>query len=205
MTNLPDPHEPLILADGTKIDPTTGQVIKDRPNFIEVPSNTEAQRQIARTRRQLADLPLPPKQMNVISLVVMYHLFGLADFDIALALNITEDQVGRIKMLDAFTEMLDKVSHSIIEGESDDIRNFFVAHSRSMAQRMVDLAHSDDGKVAVVAARDLLDRAGHRPADVIEHRHKMEGDLTINIVKKDKTQQVPELDLQAVELLDGDS
>ena len=37
------------------------------------------------------------------------------------------------------------------------------------------------------AAKDLLDRAGHRAVDVVEHRHSMEGQLTIKVIKEVKT------------------
>ena len=34
------------------------------------------------------------------------------------------------------------------------------------------------------AARDILDRSGHRPADVVEHRHRVDGGLVIEYVKR---------------------
>jgi hypothetical protein len=38
---------------------------------------------------------------------------------------------------------------------------------------------------------DVLDRAGHRPADVVEHRVRMEGALTIEFIEKDAGKEVP--------------
>ena len=43
---------------------------------------------------------------------------------------------------------------------------------------------SDNETTRMSAAKDVLDRAGQRPADVIEHKHKMEGGLTIEYVEK---------------------
>jgi hypothetical protein len=37
----------------------------------------------------------------------------------------------------------------------------------------------------MAAARDILDRSGHRPSDVVEHRHRMDGGLVIEIVRRD--------------------
>jgi hypothetical protein len=48
--------------------------------------------------------------------------------------------------------------------------------------------------LAFKASQDILDRAGHRPADVIEHRHRMEDSLNIVITKRDETKQLPTLE-----------
>jgi hypothetical protein len=45
----------------------------------------------------------------------------------------------------------------------------------------------------MTAAKDVLDRAGQRPVDIIEHRHKMEGGLTIEYV--DKKDDIPTIDI----------
>jgi hypothetical protein len=47
-------------------------------------------------------------------------------------------------------------------------------------------------------AKDVLDRAGHRPADIIEHRHKMEGGLTIEYVEK--KDDIPTIDITPKEM-----
>jgi hypothetical protein len=47
------------------------------------------------------------------------------------------------------------------------------------------------------AARDILDRSGHRPADVVEHRHRMDGGLVIEVVRRDAV-SVPTIDMGGV-------
>jgi hypothetical protein len=49
------------------------------------------------------------------------------------------------------------------------------------------------------AAKDFLDRAGHRPADIVEHRHRMDGGLTIEIIRKDKDDVAPMIDMEITE------
>lgn len=183
---LPGENEPLVLADGTKIDPATGRVLKDKPKrtFTEVPTHREAQRQVTAVRRRLEELPAPPKQMNAISVVLSYSMYGLSDEDIALATGLTKQQVGTLKMSDAFTKMRDAVIEGMIESDKDDVRALISAHAKNAASRVVELLDSEDEKIALKAAADLLDRGGHRPADIVEHRHKMESGLVIEFVHK---------------------
>lgn len=195
---LPDADEPLILADGTKIDPETGKVIRDKivGSMIAVPSPSEAQRLVVRARKTVADLPLPPQQLSGVGLVAFYVLFGLSDTDISLALDgkITVEQVKQIKSCDAYTEFMATAKANIIETETDIVREVFQTHAHGAAKKIVDLADSDNDVLAFKASQDILDRAGHRPADVVEHRHRMEDALHIVVTKRDETQQLPTVD-----------
>ena len=99
MTELASPNSPLVLADGTVINPITGAVQRDEAaqQFVEIPTAREAIRELTSIRRRISDLPVPPKQMNLVNLVVMYTLFGLCDQDIAVVLSVTEQQIKNIK------------------------------------------------------------------------------------------------------------
>jgi hypothetical protein len=161
-----------------------------------VPTNREATQLVVSARRKLADLPDVPRTMNTISVVLSYSLFGLSDEEIALATGLTELQVGTVKMNDAYTQMRDTVVGSIIASESDDVRQLFQTNSRMAVNTMLSVLHrskSETNKISV--ARDILDRAGHRPADVVEHRHKLDGGLTIEIITRDN-KAMPTIDLE---------
>tara|TARA_R110000803_G_scaffold118785_1_gene187133 strand:- start:508 stop:705 length:198 start_codon:yes stop_codon:yes gene_type:complete len=60
-------------------------------------------------------------------------------------------------------------------------------------------AKSDDLQLA--AAKDILDRDGHRPADIVEHRHTIEGGLQIEYVDRKATNV---LDGINVDITDGE-
>lgn len=194
MTQLSEPNAPLVLADGTCIDPKTGRAIREH-KFVEVPTNKEAVRQVTATRKRLADLPAPPKQMNAISVVCFYSMLGLDTRDIAIATGLSEDQIGKMRMLDAYVQVQSSIVQSVVEQDADDVRQMFTANARHMATRLAELADDEDSRVAVAAVNSFLDRAGHRPADVVEHKHKVEGDLRIEFIKRDETQKVPTIDL----------
>jgi hypothetical protein len=200
---LAEVEEPLVLADGTKIDPSTGKVIKDKlSSFFAVPSPSEAQALVVRARKSVADLPMPPQQMSGVGLVAFYTLFGLNDTDIALALDskITVEQVKEIKKCDAYLEFMNSAKENILNTETETVRDVFQQHAKGAAMKIVELADGDNDVLSFKASQDILDRAGHRPADVVEHRHRMEDNLNIVITRRDETVQLPTVDADFVEI-----
>ena len=195
-TNLPDPNEPLVLADGTSIDPTTGESIEKDDDIIEVPTHSEAQNIVTTARRRLADIPTPPKRMNTIGVICFYELMGIMPFEIAYALNMTETQVKNIQSNAEYTQMRSDIVKGILQAESTDLQDQFVKASRKAFDRVYRIAtKSGDEKHALAASRDILDRGGFRPADVIDHRHSMAGGLQIEYVNKDVSSAFPTIDI----------
>jgi hypothetical protein len=186
--------EPLVLADGTKIDPTTGKkIVEKRPTYVEVPAPSTAQQMVIKANKSAADLPLPPKQMSAVGLVAFYTLFGLSDRDIALVVGnaMSVQQVQRIRELDVYKQFMEDAQKNILESERDNVRNMFQQHSRAAASKVIELANSDNDVLAFKASQDILDRAGHRPADVVEHRHRLENTLKIELIKRDDPKDIP--------------
>ena len=107
--------EPLRLADGTLVYPGGRVEHAGNGGFVEIPTHREAQRIIAHTRRRVSDLPEVPKTMNAVGIVLSYTLFGLDDEEIAIATGLAVDQVGRIKMGDAYTQMYNAVARTILD------------------------------------------------------------------------------------------
>lgn len=199
-----DVSTPLVLADGTVINPETRKKVV--PAFIEVPTNTQAQAIVAKTRRKLEDLPDIPERMNTISAVLSYHMFGLEDGEIAVAVGLRTEQVVSIKMLEAFTEMQTTVTNEIIardKGVVTDVLENAAIHGANTVVHL--MQHAEDENLQFQAAKDVLDRSGHRPADVIEVRHSMANSLKIeHIIRSDET-QAPVIDITPIEVIeDGD-
>lgn len=200
-----DANEPLVLADGTKIDPSTGAVINDkrRNNFIEVPAPSVAQDIVAKSRRSVVDLPAAPKELTGVALVAFYTLFGLSDADIAIALEgkLTIEQISRMRSLDVYREFMEQAKVNIIDTSTDVVRDIFQRNAVGAANTVVELAQSDNDVLAFKASQDILDRAGHRPADIIEHKHKMDSNaLNIVITHRDENQTLPVLDVTPSEV-----
>ena len=145
-------------------------------------------------QRRLIDLPLPPQKMNGISIILTYKMIGLTDNEIATATGLTMDQVGQIIVSDAFGELRQMVLENIHAMDADTIRTAMKENATMGVQRIGQLINSEDEAIALSASKDALDRDGYRPADVVEHRHKMEGGLVIEVIRRDHSQTAPVID-----------
>jgi hypothetical protein len=180
-------NQPLRLADGRVVYPegeiSTG--FSPPEGGVEVPSGPEAQRIVTAARRKLSELPEVPQTMNAVSVILSYTLFGLDDEEIAIATKLTTTQISRIKQGDAYTQMHDAVVRSVLDSETNVVRELFVKKAKQAAEVVVRAMEEGTRADRMAAARDILDRSGHRPSDVVEHRHRMDGGLVIEIVRRD--------------------
>ena len=190
---LPIGTEPLVLADGTKINPIDGAIVQDEV-LVEVPNTQQIQKEIVATRMRIADLPVPPEQMNTLSVILSYTLQGVSDSDIATLFHLDLEQLDNIKTSDPYKELRDTIVQNIIKSDASDVRNLFVEKSQLAADRVFSLLDSEADSLRLAAAKDILDRAGQRPVDVVEHRHHMEGGLTIKYVEESK-EHIPTIDI----------
>lgn len=211
MASDTDTSNVLTLADGTQINMRTGRPARQNgvpSGYVAVPSHSEAVQELVRVRKRIADLPDVPERMNIVAVIAAYYMFGLSDLEISVALNCTQGQVENIKMTDAFSRLVEAMTENLVESQQDDVRSLLARGARKAATGIIDMMDSDDDKVAVVAMRDVLDRAGHRAVDVVEHRHRVEGGLTIEYVKRsDGDDRPPALDLDPTQYMednDGD-
>lgn len=183
--------EPLRLADGRLVYPGGSRAGVERHTSVDTAVTT------TRIRRKVSDLPADPRQMNAISAVLGYVLFGLDDEEIGTATGIAPEQVERIRKSDPYKQLHDAVSRSVLDSEADVVRELLAKNARRAAATMVEGLDAGSRGDRMAAARDILDRSGHRPADVVEHRHRMDGGLVIEIVKRD-TVDVPTIDMGSV-------
>lgn len=177
MTTITLPNGKVV----TKIEPNQNK------DALILKSNTQLQIEEAKARRKIDDLPIKNSKMNTISVVLSYYLFGLSNKDISLITKLPEEQINSIIMLPAFSEMLQSVTKSIIEKDTDDVRNFIATQTKKAAKKVVDIMENASPKFALEAAKDLLDRGGHRPVDIVEHINRMDGELRIVHIKKDES------------------
>ena len=190
---LPLGTEPLVLDDGTKINPEDGTVIQD-DYLVEVPNTIDMQREVVAARKNISDLPVPPTQMNTLSVIISYSIYGITDEDIANVLSIPLDQLLTVKSSDAYRELKNSLVQNILESDAADVRSLFVQQSKNAANTMFSLMNSQNEATRGTAAKDVLDRAGQRPVDVVEIRNKLEGELTIKYIDQ-RDEHVPTIDL----------
>jgi hypothetical protein len=124
-------------------------------------------------------------------------MFGLDDDEVASATGLHVDQVGQIRNSDPYRQLHEAVIRAVLDSESDTVREVFTRNARHAATTMVEALQSGTRADRMAAARDILDRSGHRPADVVEHRHRMDGGLVIEVVKRDSV-AIPTIDMGSV-------
>lgn len=190
--SLAEINEPLVLADGTKIDPSNGKVLRDKKSsgLVLIPSASEAQAIVAKTRRSVAELPVAPQQMSTIGLVLFYTMYGLANSDIGIITGLSTEQVKSIKALPEYANASDDIVKTVRENEASTIRDFFQQKAADAAEAVVE-AMEEGGVLGFKAAQDILDRAGHRPADVVEHKHTMQNALRIEHIRATDNKDIP--------------
>ncbi len=192
---LPRRDTPLRLADGRLVMPN-GDIESEAPkrDFVEVPTHAEAQRIVTATRRKISDLPEVPRTMNAVGIVLSYTMFGLDDEEISVATGLSVEQIGRLKVGDPYTQMHDAIVRSILDTETEVVRDLFTKNAKRAATTVIQALEEGSRSDRMAAAKDILDRSGHRPSDVVEHRHRMDGGLVIEIVRRDAT-VVPTIDM----------
>lgn len=189
--SLAQGNEPLRLANGSLVYPG-GRVVDPS---VAIPNSDAGLVGKIRARRKVADLPDSPKVMNAVAVVLGHTLFGLDDDSISEVTGWTIAQVDRIKKSDPYTQMYDAVVRSVMDAETDVVREFIAKNAKGAAQVMVEALGAGTRADRMAAARDILDRSGHRPADVVEHRHSVDGGLVIEYVKRETT-QMPTIDME---------
>jgi hypothetical protein len=190
--SLAQSNEPLRLADGSLVYPG-GRVVGAGSATAQGVSGHAG----IRARRKVSDLPDAPRITNAIAVVMGYVLYGLEDEGIAEVTGLSVDQVVRIKTSDSYSQMYDTVVRSVMDAETDVVREFIAKNARHAATVMVDALEAGNRGDRMAAARDILDRSGHRPADVVEHRHSIDGGLVIEYVKRSEV-NIPTIDMESV-------
>jgi hypothetical protein len=191
--------KPLRLHDGTLVF-KDGRVVRPdkepervvplstpapKIKLVEVPTHAEARELVVNVRKKLSDLPEVPRTMNAVSAVLAYSLFGLDDDEIAVAVSTTVDRVRAIRELPAFTAMRNDIVANVLDAEKGEVRELFAKHAREATTQVISVMRNGKASDRLKAAADVLDRSGFRPADVVEHHHKMEGGLSIEIIRRE--------------------
>lgn len=195
--------ELLKLADGTLIDTATGKRVKPATDVDMVMSSLQAKNDepFEPAKRYLDELPASPKMLNAVNVILVYKLFGLNDADIAYVTDITIEQVAQIAASTAYAKMFETVLSNIRNFDSNLVRKELNDNALIAARSLTSIARSDEenAKDRINAANSILDRTGNRPVDVIEHRHSVEGGLSIRIIEESAESKLPTINLEAAE------
>lgn len=204
------------LHDGTLIDPLTREPLKmmqpaKAENNVDRRSDGDSSDDVGDTvevsdidiqirpiaRRSVMDLALSKQQMAVINNILVYTVWGLPDDEIATQCNCTVHQVAVVRDLDDYKRMYDSLVEGLRAGYADTVHGLLAEAAPIAARGMVSSLASKSADIRMSARKDILDRAGFRPADKVEHTHNIGSgsELVIRIIKQNDADNVPTLDL----------
>ena len=191
----------LVLADGTKIDKKTGGVVGDEKPTPELLAETEVEDEVDEDQivaikqripvnRFLSDLPGDINSSRAIAVIAGLTLFGLNDREISIVCDTDMEKITTIKQSERFQDFTTGIIDNVMRAQSDNIRAMFITHSKEAANTIVSGLKSKDFGVRYGTSKEILDRAGFRPADVVEHRVKHENELKIVHIRGDVEKHV---------------
>ncbi len=190
-TTLPSADAPLLLADGSVAAPIAAQTMRS----VVIPSNSVAQRIVSSTNRKLADLPLPPKQMNAYGVILMYTASGLSDSEISVATKLNTQQIAMMREQPAYTQLEEYVTAAVLEQSKSAVAGVLINAEVKAAEAMVGMIAHEDPKIALAASKDVLDRRGHAPKQQVDIRQQMMSTLRIEVVDKRNTGNIIDVEI----------
>lgn len=200
----------LRLTDGTLIDPLTrkpvGVPTPQAENDESVSSTDDASGPTPppptitpQARRSLLDLTLTPQQMAYINNVLVYSLWGLPDDEIAIQCNCTLEDVLTVRDLQEYRDMQDALVAGVRTSYTATAQGIIADASTTAAQIVVQTLNSKSAKMKFDAARDVLDRSGHRPADRANMTLNINGfddELIIRVVRESERPHIPTMNVK---------
>lgn len=207
--------EPLKLPDGTIIlpeaDEATGSKVVSKAAQDEQAAQKEVERELTGLladpvnneyselyKRTLADVEADYPRMNVTMLVLTYTLWGLDSYAISRVLNVSVDQVDALQQTDLYYRLQTQVIEAIRYAEAATVHGYLAAKANAAARVVAASLTNPSGDLRLAAAKDILDRAGYRPADRVEHSVRFEDELRIRYVRDETS--IPTIDLETGEL-----
>lgn len=196
------------LADGTLIDPATRLPIGGSPSTVATSTDGDAADAALSdpvsisiqplARRSLLDITLTHQQMAVVNNVLVYTLWGLPDDEIATMCKCTVDDVDSVRELREYQRMHDALVEGIRHNYLSSVQGVLDNASLSAASVVVNTLKSKSSRMQLEAAKDILDRSGHRPSDRVDMNFNLVGGedgLIIRVLRETGSKSIPTLDL----------
>jgi hypothetical protein len=134
--------------------------------------------------------------MNTFAIVLVYTASGLSDAEIGVATGLSAEQLARIRTHAAYTELEGMIVNAVREQSKKEVTAILAEKEVIAAERVGMLVDSEDEKVALAAAKDILDRRGHAPRQQLDIRAEMLNTFRIEYV--DRRDDPPVIDAEVV-------
>ncbi len=192
MTTLPDPDEPLLTDDGRVI-----AAVGHKSFATNTTNSTQTIKLLSQTRRKFAEYNATPKELATYSALLVFTAIGIPDNDIAAALKTTITQLARLRAHPTYAELEEGVLIAARESDNTGVMKDLGMAERAAAATVVELMQCPDPKIAFAAAKDVLDRRGHKVAEKIDIRANMLNTFRIELVDRRGSAPVIDMELES--------
>lgn len=195
--------KPIVLPDGTEVLPAANAVgskvvtkadkqaaeqhEKLTAELEALMSNTKGVTAAHMYKRTLAEVDSDFDRMNVTMLVLAYTVWGLEPFAISRLLKVDPSRIDAVMMSDLYTRLQTELVEAMRYAEEATVHGFLAGKAMAAAVTVASSLTNPSADVKLTAARDLLDRAGFRPVDRVEHSVKFDDEMRIRLVTDDNT------------------
>lgn len=186
---LPRPEDPFVTEDGQVIEPDTDELPPDagEKRMAKMGMAPDARMFRAVNKRVMRELSGNAGTMNGVSVVFGYTLLGISDVEICEVLDIAPSVLKGIREHKAYTELFDATFNEFVNTNSDLLASRIAAYAHNAVTRVGHLVdNAKKQEVQLSAAKDVLDRAGARPADLQKSNNMQMNELRIVISEGDK-------------------
>lgn len=117
-------------------------------------------------RRVTKDLRAPKDLVNAASVIFTYTMLGISDTEIQENTGISAEDLVKVRESRTYSEIFEAVMRSLINANSEYLEARIAAHTGMAATSIFKIAStSRNTGHRLAAAKDILDRGGHRPQD----------------------------------------
>jgi hypothetical protein len=134
-------------------------------------------------------------------------MLGISDAEICEALGLRMSQVDMIKGLQLFTQVDNIIKENLATLDHNDVQKRINNMSGNALDKLEDILEDDDAKPATKSRilMNMLDRGGFSARQIMEHRHTLDGSLTIRHIREvAQPKNMPMVDITP-ESVNGDS
>jgi hypothetical protein len=187
----------LPLANGLIIDTATGQAMvpSTSPDAViaqqakEKKATTKPPRSHpssnSSVRRGLVDLPADHRAVTTVGVVWLYFTLGVTDAEMAEATGLRISQIEMMKQMQLFSQLDELLKSNLAQLAHADVQQR-IDNAAGDALDALEVMLTDEDVKPATRARilmNMLDRGGFAPKQIMEHKHSLEGGLTIRHIK----------------------
>ncbi len=180
---LPAVGDPLVLGDGRTIMPDVEDDFAPTISINDVAAPSEYRPSV---RRAFRDFAATPKSLRAVAVVFVFTSLGVSDREIVEELSISQENIDELRKTASYAEVFDAMLNEFININSGLLQSRIHSYSHSALSKVAHLAsHALKEETAFTASKDILDRAGTRPQDMVKNQLSSGNELRITITRKD--------------------